>query len=251
MGIAARNPATGLTKKQDEFCFQTVVLGNANKAYRVAYDNWTMSDGAVRMEVWKMVRDPKIEERIGEFQAIAEQKLAVSIERIAKELARIGFSDIGDLYDDRGDPIPLHLLPEDVRRSVQSITLVERRGAMAIKVDAPKTDAKAAKVELTKEEKRAAKSVAREAAKADAESVSGIEWVPVREKKVTLFPKQPALDTMAKWKRMIDQKTEDVDDPNDVRSLTDEQLEQEIKASDEALKTIAKARGRAKARVKT
>lgn len=253
MGNAARNPATGLTKKQDEFCFQVVVLGNPNKAYRVAYDNWTMSDGAVRTEVWKMLRDPKIEDRIGEFQAIAEQKLAVSIERIAKELACIGFAKITDIYDDQGNPIPFHLLPDDIARAVHSVTIVERQSVMPVQVDLDADgrvlgETKPAGATLSKDEKRAAKALKKLAAKALAEGATGIAFMPIREKKITLHDKQPALQTMAKWKRMIDQKVEDELDPNDVRALSDEQLEAEIKASDEALKTIAKARGRAKAR---
>lgn len=219
MGKAARNPATGLTKKQDDFCFQTVVLGNPNRAYRVAYENTNMSDGAVRMEVWKMVRDPKIEERIAEFQAIAEQKLAVSIERIAKELARIAFADFADLFDDAGNAVPLHMLPEDIRRAVHSVDIIEKQ-AGTLKIGGKN---------------------------ADGEQV-GMEFIPERTKKIRLHDKHAALVTLAKWKRMIDQKTEDELDPNDVRSLTDEQLEAEIKASDEALKMIARARGRAKAR---
>lgn len=235
MSSLARNPVTGVTKKQEEFCFQLVKIGIPSRAYRIAYENTTMSDAAVRVEVSRLMKDPKIEDRIADFQAVAARALDVSIERIAQELARIGFADPGMLYDDQGMPIPLHMLPEDIRRAVQSITIVERKGGMAINV--------ALKKDATKDEKRVAKSQARQKAQGEVESVTSIEYVPMREKKITLHDKQPALQTMARWKKMIQDKPADGEmDANDVRNLTDEQLEAEIRANNAALETAAAIR---------
>lgn len=237
----AKNPATGLTTKQSDWCFQTIRLGDPNKAYRVAYDNWTMSQPTVRSEVSKMLKKPEIAARLSELQEIADSKLEVSIERIAKELARIGFASIRDLYDDLGNPIPIHLLPDDVARAVQSVTVVERKGGMAIHLAKPED-------KDAKKKDRAEKAEAREKGKADDESVNSIEYVAMREKKVTMHPKQPALETMAKWKRMIVERVENVD-PNDPRALTDAELEEQIRANQAALAVIDKARGRSKPKV--
>lgn len=253
MARTAKNPVSGLTKKQDEFCFQCIKLGDPNRAYRVAYDNWTASQPTVRVEAWKLLRVAAIEERLHELQQVADQKLNVSIERIAKELACIGFSRITDVYDDKGDPIPFHLLPDDVARAVHSVTIVEREMLypVAVKLDAQGNRLGEATPEevlaLAGGDKRKAtrvkKALKKQTQSAAAQSI-GVEFVPIREKKLTMHDKQPALQTMARWKKMISDRAEAELPPNDPRGLTDEQLEAEIRANEEALSVIDKARKR-------
>lgn len=236
MGASPKNPVTGLTAKEEAFAFEVVRLGNANRAYRVAYDAKGMSAGAVRSEVWRLVRKPEIEERMREHQAVFDAKLDVKIERIAKELARVAFADMGDLYDDEGRAIPFAMLPEDVRRAVQSITVTERQGGMLINVKGEKVS------------KAGAKALRAKAKEGDAPAV---EYVALRDKRIQLHDKLGALQTLARWKKMIQDRGEDgAVDPNDVRGLTDEQLEDEIRANQEALAVIDKARGRKKAKEK-
>lgn len=50
----------------------------------------------------------------------------VSAERVLRELSYIGFSDIGKLVDEEGMLLPIHLMPEEVRRSVASIKVTEK-----------------------------------------------------------------------------------------------------------------------------
>lgn len=45
----------------------------------------------------------------------------LSTERWAKEMACIGHFDPGELYDASGNLIPIHLLPEHVRRAIASV----------------------------------------------------------------------------------------------------------------------------------
>lgn len=226
-GCAPKNPATGLTAKEEAFCFETVRLGNPNRAYRVAYDASGMQPNSVRSEVAKLVRKPQIEDRLREIQAITDAKLGVTIERIAQELARLGFSDMGDIYDDAGQPIPFHLLPQDVRRAVKSVTIIERKGGMFINLKTGKQVAK----------KKGQK-------KADLQA-AGIEWVPIREKRIELHDKQAPLQMLARWKKMIQDRGEEGEgDPNDVRRLTDEALEAELRADKAALEMIERARKR-------
>lgn len=227
-GGSPKNPVTGLTAKEEEFCFQTIRLGNSARAYRAAYEASGMSQACVRSEVAKLLKKPEIEDRMRELQAMADQRLGVSVERIARELARLGFSDMGDLYDDEGQPIPFHLLPQDVRRAVKSVTIVERKGGMLIQLADGKPAGRKRKHGESDEQLK----------------VAGLEWVPIREKKIELHDKQAPLQTLARWKKMITEKGDEEADPNDVRALTDEQLEQELRAHDEALKVIDRARSR-------
>lgn len=251
MGKAATDRLTGLTAKQDAFCFEAAKLGDGNKAYRQAYDASGMKPESVRAEVSKLMRNPLIVDRIEGYRAQFEAKLDVTIERIARELACVGFSKISDLYDDEGRPIPLHLLPDAVGRAVQSVTLVERRSLLPLVVLRDKAGNAVDEYVPGDEKgkKRVAKALERQGAKASAEGSLGVEWVPMREKKVTFHEKLPALRTMAQWKRMIDQdrQGDQAEDPNDVRQLTDDELEARIAADEAFLKGLRAARGKSKA----
>lgn len=231
-GRVAANPVTGLTAKEEAFCYEAIMLGNRNRAYRLAYDAAGMTAASVRSEVSKLLKKPAIDDRMREFQAEADARLGVSIERIAKELARIAFADMGDLYDDEGKPIPFAMLPEDVRRAVQSITVTERQGGILVNAKGDK---------VSKAEANALR------AKAKGGDPPPVEYVRIRDKRIQLHDKLGALQTLARWKKMIQDKGEDgAADPNDVRRLTDEELEAELRAHDEALKVIDRARQRRK-----
>lgn len=70
---------------------------------------------------YRLLRDPRvssqIEARIGTIVADAQ----LSTDRWAKEMAAIGHVDPGELYDAAGNLIPIHMLPEHVRRAIASV----------------------------------------------------------------------------------------------------------------------------------
>lgn len=246
---AAKARDTGLTPKQDAFAYQVVRLGHSSRAYRVAYENTTMSDKAVKVEVNRLMKNQLVVDRIEHFRRIAEAHLEVDIGKLAREMARVGFSRIKNLFDDSGNPIPVHMLPDDVDAAVESITIIERKMVLPVKVEIGQ-DGIAREVVKGKDkaETKALKASAKLDAKAEGESVTTITFVPVREKKITLRDKIPALNMMAKWKKMIDDKSGDgVEDPNDIRRLSDAELEQRIEADEAFLKGLRAARGKSKA----
>lgn len=74
----------------------------------------------------KILARPAVRYHLG--LAIHERitKCDVSAERVLRELSYIGFSDIGKLVDEKGMLLPIHLMPEEVRRSVASIKVTEK-----------------------------------------------------------------------------------------------------------------------------
>lgn len=48
-------------------------------------------------------------------------------ERILQELARVGLSDPGGLFDDAGNLLPIHELPEHLRRAISSVKVTRTR----------------------------------------------------------------------------------------------------------------------------
>lgn len=120
-GRAAKNPLTGLTEQQERFTFLTVTTGRPHVAYRKAYDASNMQDNTIRAAISELLHNPAITKRISELKVIADRKLDVSVERIAVELARIGFFDPRDLFDDDGEPLPISELSEDAARAIAGL----------------------------------------------------------------------------------------------------------------------------------
>jgi len=74
------------------------------------------------------------------------KKIDVSAERIAEEIAKLGFSNIGDCYDMNGNMIPIHKLPRDVSAAITEVTeTIDASGKRSIKY---KMDGKTKNLEL-------------------------------------------------------------------------------------------------------
>ena len=74
------------------------------------------------------------------------KKIDVSVERIAEELAKLGFSNMGDCYDINGELIPIHLLPREVSAAITEVTqTVDKHGKKSVRY---KMDGKTKNLEL-------------------------------------------------------------------------------------------------------
>lgn len=121
MPRAAKNPASGLTPQQEEFARACVILGSPARAYRKAYDASKMSQSSVWRECSSLLDRPVIAARVARLTEIADKAAEVSVERIARELARIAFFDPRDLFDETGRPVPINELPEDTARVIAGL----------------------------------------------------------------------------------------------------------------------------------
>jgi phage terminase small subunit len=59
------------------------------------------------------LKRPHIQKRIDEMITRRFARAEITAERVMTELARIAFADPRDLYDDKGDLLPVHLLSDD------------------------------------------------------------------------------------------------------------------------------------------
>lgn len=84
---SAPNITTGLTDKQETFV-QGIIDGlSQREAYRAAYDATGMSDTSVDVEAWKLIRNPKVTQRLISLQHEIEQhRRAISISRYDRTL---------------------------------------------------------------------------------------------------------------------------------------------------------------------
>ena len=123
MSRSAKDPTTGVTVQQERFAFEMATTGRPSVAYRRAYNAGAMGDASVAVNANQLLSDTKIALRVEHYRKIAEAKLGVSVERIALELARIAFFDLGKLVDADGCAIPLHELDEDTRRALNGMDI--------------------------------------------------------------------------------------------------------------------------------
>ena len=68
-----------------------------------------------------LLKKPDVKARIKYLTAIQLTELDVTRERVLREQARIAFADPGQMLDEDGDLLPLHEMPEDIRRAISGM----------------------------------------------------------------------------------------------------------------------------------
>lgn len=121
-----------LTMKQETFAAAMANGASASAAYREVYDARKMAATTVHKRASELAKNGGVAGRIAELRAPAvvavEETTSVDLQRLLFEDARIALSDVGQLYDEEGNLIPVHKLPEDVRRSIASVEVVQLYG---------------------------------------------------------------------------------------------------------------------------
>ncbi|MHB1098115.1 MAG: terminase small subunit [Burkholderiales bacterium] len=130
-----------LTPKQEKFCQEIVKGKSQSDAYRKAYATKGMKDKQVHEEACKLKSNPKISQRIEAIRGPVIENLRWSIEDRLKELRYAGQLDPLDLFDEHGQPKPMHEIPEHARRAIAGFEvdaekfttkfkMVDKRGAI-------------------------------------------------------------------------------------------------------------------------
>lgn len=120
MPRAAKKPS-GLTSQQEEFALECIRLGSPARAYRKVYKAGAMNQNTVWGEARKLLGQLQIAARVQHFQELADKAADVTVEKIAREAARIAFFDPRDLFDETGKPIPINDIPEDAARAIAGV----------------------------------------------------------------------------------------------------------------------------------
>lgn len=69
-----------LTPKQEAFCLAYLKTGNASEAYRQSYSASRMSDKQVWEEASKLLKNPKVAQRVEELRAPVRAKAQLTLE---------------------------------------------------------------------------------------------------------------------------------------------------------------------------
>lgn len=89
---------------------------NATRAYLKVFPKASAASAAANGA--RLLRNARVRAAVEQFLADREQESAVTVERLEQELARICFLDPAQAFDKDGQVLPIHEMPEDVRRAL-------------------------------------------------------------------------------------------------------------------------------------
>jgi len=78
-----------LTPKQERFCHEYLVLGNASAAYRAAYSTANMKEETVWRNAKTLIDNCKVSTRINELKAPAIKNVELTVENHLNRLAEL------------------------------------------------------------------------------------------------------------------------------------------------------------------
>lgn len=122
MSRRRENPDS-LTDFEELFCVEYTKDLNATDAYiRAGFKGKRTSAAA---EASKLLRKPNIVAKIRTLMAERVERVKVESDDVLKELTRLGYSDIRELFDDNGNIKPIKDWPDEIGRAVSSIEVFE------------------------------------------------------------------------------------------------------------------------------
>lgn len=113
-----------MTDAQKRFCDEYLIDLNATRAYKVAYPN-CKKDETASAAGSRMLGNVKVQEYISKKQKEIEKRTEVTQDRVIKELAKIAFLDIRNLYTDNGQLKNVADLDNDTAGAISALETLE------------------------------------------------------------------------------------------------------------------------------
>lgn len=110
-----------LEPKQEAFCQEYIKDFNASQAaIRAGY-----SEKASRSVASRMLTKANISDRINELIQKRKAKVELTADLILAEILKLAQVDLGKAYDSNGNLLPIHEIPEDVRKAMSGVKVFE------------------------------------------------------------------------------------------------------------------------------
>ena len=113
-----------LTHLQERFKNNILKGMDGKAAYIKAGDK--ARGAAAEVNASRLLRNAKVAAASEKAQKKAADKAEVTVERILREEARLAFLDPVGLMDKNGKQLPIHKLPEDVRRVIVGLEIIQQ-----------------------------------------------------------------------------------------------------------------------------
>lgn len=118
-----------LTVQQEAFAAGVAQGLSQSDAYRRAYPkSVAWKDSAVWETASRMSKRPNVAARVQELLGRAMAANHITVERVMREIARIGFCDVRKLMDTDGKLKPIHELDDDTAAAIAGLDVVRVRG---------------------------------------------------------------------------------------------------------------------------
>ncbi|MGB5834806.1 MAG: terminase small subunit, partial [Thiohalocapsa sp.] len=115
--------ARKLTLKQQRFVDEYMVDLNATQAaIRAGY-----SPRTAEVYAWQLLQKPLVQTAVNDAVARRSTRTQIKADDVLREIARLAFSDIRGLFDEKGNLKPIHELPDDATAALSSFDVVTRR----------------------------------------------------------------------------------------------------------------------------
>lgn len=110
-----------LHPRKEAFCLEYIIDFNGSQAaIRAGY-----SERSSRVIAHEMLSDPMVSERVQQLIAERSQRTEITADRVLREVARIGLSDVRRLFNADGSMKALHQLDDDTAAAVASVETLE------------------------------------------------------------------------------------------------------------------------------
>lgn len=107
--------------EHEQFAHALVEHGNRSAAYRLVYPQATGNPGALKVSAHHLAQHPDVRRRVAELeQQRRERILNADLELL---VANLTTGKATRLFDEAGNPIPVHLLPKDVQDAIAGLKL--------------------------------------------------------------------------------------------------------------------------------
>ncbi len=107
------------------FAGEYLVDLNGTRAYRVAFP--AASYQSARVGAAKLLSKPNIAAEIAAARRAQQRRTRITADKALRELARVGFADILDLFADDGRLRPARQIPIETRRAIRAVKVTRER----------------------------------------------------------------------------------------------------------------------------
>lgn len=119
--MARRRNGAALNERQEKFCLEYLKdLNGTQAAIRAGYSERTAQEQSSRL-----LSKAIVTARVDALNKARNQRLNLKADDVLRELLRIAQVDISRIYDLEGRLLPVHDMPEDVRRAISGVETVE------------------------------------------------------------------------------------------------------------------------------
>jgi phage terminase small subunit len=108
-----------LTELEEKFCLKYFEIGIGTRAVLEAGYNQTEKAAATTAN--RLLKKDPIKARLKELHSAQEKRTEITVDKVLKELSHIAFFDLGEAFNDDGELLNVHKMPEGVRRALSGV----------------------------------------------------------------------------------------------------------------------------------